>query len=117
MQDAIEAFKAVGEATRLRALRLIIEAEGELCACEIIDVLEKPQYTISKALGILVRAGLLGERREGRMMLYGLAHSPANDAIFEAVRSSDAAGELRGDSERLKARLSRRVQGHCIAGC
>ena len=117
MTTELEAFKAVGEATRLRALHLLIEAGTELCACEIIDVLQKPQYTVSKSLGILVRAGLLAERREGRMMMYGLISTPTNEALFGIVRNSTIDEELRGDGERLADRLARRVQGQCVTGC
>jgi ArsR family transcriptional regulator len=117
MKSEIEAFKAVGENTRFRALRALIKAEVELCACEIIDALQKPQYTISKSLGILVSAGLIVERREGRMMIYSLMHNPSNDAIFEVVGNSPLDGELRDDEIRLMARLERRVQGLCVAEC
>jgi ArsR family transcriptional regulator len=117
MKDAIEAFKAVGEATRFRALRAMIDAGSDLCACEIIDVLQKPQYTISKSLGILVAAGLLDERREGRMMMYSLVHAPANDAIFEAVGLAPLDAEALGDGERLEARIARRSAGLCAAEC
>jgi ArsR family transcriptional regulator len=117
MKDAIEAFKAVGEATRFRALRALIDSEADLCACEIIDVLQKPQYTISKSLGILVAAGLLDERREGRMMMYSLVRAPANDAIFEAVRLAPMDGEARGDGDRLEERLARRSAGLCATEC
>jgi ArsR family transcriptional regulator, arsenate/arsenite/antimonite-responsive transcriptional repressor len=111
MKDSIEAFKAVGEPTRFRALRLLVEAGTELCACEIIDVLEKPQYTVSKCLGALVDSGLIDERRDGRMMLYKLAHSPMNNAIFAAVAKAPPTRELAADSKRLKACLARRANG------
>jgi ArsR family transcriptional regulator, arsenate/arsenite/antimonite-responsive transcriptional repressor len=117
MLSAIEVFKAVGEQTRFRALRLLVEAKTDLCACEIIDILEKPQYTISKCLGVLVDVGLLDERREGRMMMYSLAHSPINDAIFQAVAKSPADAEQAADRKRLKARLARRENGVCVYGC
>jgi ArsR family transcriptional regulator len=97
--------------------RALIDAEADLCACEIIDVLQKPQYTISKSLGILVSAGLLDERREGRMMMYSLVHTPGNDAVFEAVGASPRDGESSGDGARLAARLARRMEGQCISGC
>ena len=115
MQNAIEAFKAVGEATRFRALRAMLDAGSDLCACEIIDVLQKPQYTISKSLGILVAAGLVDERREGRMMMYSLVHDSLNDSVFAAVGGAPADADLAGDHERLVARLARRVGGQCLA--
>ena len=114
MRDAIEAFKAVGESTRFRALRAMLDAGSDLCACEIIDVLQKPQYTISKSLGILVAAGLVDERREGRMMMYSIVHDGLNDSVFAAVKSVPVDAELAGDHERLLARLARRVGGQCL---
>jgi ArsR family transcriptional regulator, arsenate/arsenite/antimonite-responsive transcriptional repressor len=117
MKNAIEAFKAIGEPTRFRALRLLVEAKTELCACEIIEVLQKPQYTISKCLGALVDAELLDERREGRMMLYSLAHSPMNDAIFQAVAKAPLDEELSADRKRLSSRLAKREKGACVYGC
>jgi ArsR family transcriptional regulator, arsenate/arsenite/antimonite-responsive transcriptional repressor len=124
MKDAIETFKAVGEPTRFRALRILIDAGMELCACEIIDVLQKPQYTISKSLGGLVAAGLIDERREGRMMMYNLVHGAFNDAIFESVRFAPSGQSpefstdtLAQDHQRLLARLSQRSGGECVSGC
>jgi ArsR family transcriptional regulator len=117
MKDPMEAFKAVGERTRFRALRLLVDAGIDLCACEIIDVLQKPQYTISKSLGALVDACLLDERREGRMMLYSLARGPMNDAIFQAVAKAPSDAELSADRKRLRARLAKREKGSCVYGC
>jgi ArsR family transcriptional regulator, arsenate/arsenite/antimonite-responsive transcriptional repressor len=117
MRDAVELFKAVGEPTRLRALRLLVDAKVDLCACEIIDVLEKPQYTISKSLGILVDAGLIDERREGRMMMYSLVHSSVNDSLFAALSSVPSTEELASDHERLLARLAQREGCECVVGC
>jgi ArsR family transcriptional regulator len=117
MKDTIETYKAVGEPTRFRALRLLVEAKVELCACEIIDVLQKPQYTISKSLGTLVDAHLIDERREGRMMMYSLIHSPMNDSLFDAVVNAASDKELESDSRRLASRLAERKDGRCVRGC
>jgi ArsR family transcriptional regulator len=113
MRNPIEAFKALGDQTRFRALRLLAVAKDELCACELIDALDKPQYAISKALGVLVDAELVDERRDGRMMFYGLNRNPMNDAIFEAVRKAPVTEELEADDQRLDARLLRREMGVC----
>ncbi len=114
MRNPIEAFKAIGEPTRFRALRLLVQAGEELCACEIIDALEKPQYAISKCLGVLVAAELVDERREGRMMMYSLAHGPMNDSLFAAVANVPFTDELAEDAKRLKARLSQRERNVCV---
>jgi ArsR family transcriptional regulator, arsenate/arsenite/antimonite-responsive transcriptional repressor len=122
MNEALEAFKAAGDATRFRALRLLVETEEELCACEIIEALEKPQYTISKSLGILVAAGLVEERREGRKMMYSLIHAAFNDSIFAAIRSAPegqdmelSATILAKDSERVNVQLAQRIGSECAA--
>ena len=113
MRNPIEAFKAIGDQTRFRALRLLAIADAELCACELIDALERPQYAISKALGVLVDSELLDERRDGRMMFYSLRRNAMNDALFEAVKSVPETAELKADAKRLKARLARRANGVC----
>lgn len=114
MRNPAEPFKAIGEPTRFRALRMLVLAGAELCACEIIDATGKPQYAISKALGALVDAELLSERRDGRMMMYALAHSPLNDALFRAVAEVPRNDELIADEERLKVRLSQRDCNACV---
>jgi ArsR family transcriptional regulator, arsenate/arsenite/antimonite-responsive transcriptional repressor len=114
MKDAIVAFKAVGEETRFRALRLLVDAKVDLCACEIIDILRKPQYTISKALGSLVDASLVDERREGRMMFYSLLRSPVNDAIFKSIAAAEPDATMKGDAKRLASRLAEREDGACV---
>ena len=74
----LEKYKAIGEQTRFRIVRLLIKAGKNLCACELIDILKKPQYTVSKHLNILKRAELVQEHRDGRLMVYRLK----NDLTF-----------------------------------
>jgi ArsR family transcriptional regulator len=116
MRNPIEAFKAIGDPTRFRALRLMIIADRELCACELIDALAKPQYAISKALGVLVDAELIDERRDGRMMFYSLKQGAVNEALFEAVRKVTETEDLAVDAMRLETRLSMR-ENNCCTKC
>ena len=67
----IKVFKAVADATRLRILKLL--AVGELCICEIMLALKKPQSSISHNLSILEDAGLIKERKEGKWCLYRIS--------------------------------------------
>lgn len=115
MNKTIEAYKAVGEETRLRILRLLRLAVGELCVCELVDVLEKPQYTVSKSLTVLKKAELVEERRERKLMMYRLIHSPFNDKLFESIdRLPDADPLHAADSRRLTKRLALRENGKCV---
>ena len=70
MIKEVEKYKAIGEEIRLRILRVLVKAQQELCVCEIVDVLEKPQYNISKNLSILRKAELVEEQRAGKLMMY-----------------------------------------------
>ncbi|MEM4397991.1 MAG: metalloregulator ArsR/SmtB family transcription factor [Candidatus Woesearchaeota archaeon] len=99
MIKEIGKFKAIGDETRFRILRILIKAQKELCACEIINILKKPQYTISKHLGQLVNMELINEKRIGRMMFYYLNENIINSKLYEAINSFDF---LITDSEEYK---------------
>ena len=77
-------FKALGDDTRLRIVRLL--AGRPLCVCQIVDALAEPQYKISRHLAILKHAGLVVDRRIGTWMHYSLA--PDLDPLArEAIRA------------------------------
>ena len=79
LQDKSEQFKAISDPTRLKILYLL--GCGELCACEINAVLEKPQSTISHHLNILKTAGFIKGRKDGIWIHYKLANSEIIDLI------------------------------------
>src|SRR5262249_23667449 len=54
MRGLPELFKALADSTRLRVLRLLDEAE--LNVNELVEVLEVPQPTVSRHLGVLLAA-------------------------------------------------------------
>ncbi len=60
----VEQLKAVSHPLRLRVLALLEPAE--LCVCQVAEVLQVPQSSVSEALKELRRAGFLTERKEGR---------------------------------------------------
>lgn len=68
MQEDLRIFKACADETRLRILFLL--NEGELCVCELVQVLDMPQGKISRHLGILKQASLVQDRREGTWIYY-----------------------------------------------
>lgn len=63
-------FKALGEPTRLRIVRLL--AERELCVCELEEIMEMSQPRISQHLKVLKHAGLVNERREAQKRMCSL---------------------------------------------
>jgi len=73
MEDLVQYFRALSEEVRLRILLLL--AHGELCVCDIMDVLGEPQSKISRHLSYLKRSGLITSKRVGVWMHYMLAES------------------------------------------
>ncbi len=79
LNPEIKVFKAVADATRLKILQLLIK--GELCICEIMLALKKPQSSISHNLSILEDAGLIKERKDGKWCHYRLS----DGAVIEMI--------------------------------
>jgi len=74
-------FKALGEPTRLRIVRLL--AEKELCVCELEEIMNMSQPRISQHLKVLKQAGLVKERREAQRRMCSLNWEVYNSFIEE----------------------------------
>lgn len=71
--DAIKAFGALSQETRLEAFRLLVQCGAEgMAAGSIARRLNKPHNTLSSHLAILVNAGLVESRRESRSIIYSI---------------------------------------------
>jgi ArsR family transcriptional regulator len=79
-------FKALSDITRLKIMYLL--KDGELCVCEIMYALDKPQSTISHHLNILKGADLLKWRKEGIWNHYQLS-DPHLIKILEDLKEKD----------------------------
>jgi DNA-binding transcriptional ArsR family regulator len=75
----MKVFKAVADITRLKILRLL--SGGELCICEIMLALKRPQSSISHNLSILEDAGLVKERKEGKWCRYRISDGAVADML------------------------------------
>ena len=98
-------FQALGDATRLRILGLLLT--GEVCVCNIHDSLKISQPKASRHLAYLRRSGLVETRREGLWIYYRLANptDPVLKAIGDAVRHALTHLDIvRRDAERLNKR-------------
>ena len=88
-------FRALGDAPRLRILRLL--AHGECCVTEIVAAANEKFSTTSQRLRVLRTEGLVRRRREGTHVLYTLADRHVADLIRNALAHADelAAGPAR----------------------
>lgn len=72
---AVAALSALAQDTRLSVFRLLVQADEQgVPAGEIAERLDVRQNTLSTHLAILVTAGLVVRRREGRIIYYAAAY-------------------------------------------
>jgi ArsR family transcriptional regulator len=72
MKHLAQTLKALSDPIRLRII-LLLQAEGELCVCDLMAVLQLPQSTVSRHLAYLKRSCWVDTRREGVWMHYTLS--------------------------------------------
>ena len=110
-------FKALGDSTRLKMIRLL--AEREMCVCEMMIALGITQPTASHHLNILERQGIAMRRREGKWVLYRLssprvAAAAMTDVTATVAESKPTAGragarEVGGSAAAASARTAPRA--------
>lgn len=66
-----ELFKMLGDPTRTRILYALLEA-GELCVCDLAETIDAQESSVSHALRLLRTAGIVRNRRDGRIIYYSL---------------------------------------------
>ena len=71
-QSTARTLKALADPKRLRIIYML--SCRELCACELLSAFSCTQPTLSHDMRVLVQAGLVRERREGRSIYYHLDH-------------------------------------------
>jgi ArsR family transcriptional regulator len=107
-------FKAFADPTRLRILNVL--AAGELCVCDLVELLALPQPAVSRHLAALRRAGLVAVARDWRFMHYRLAEpsNPVHGNLVTCVRRCFT-GVPALDAERAAAerRVAERAADPC----
>ncbi len=71
-------FKAISEEIRLRIMVLL--TEGELCVCDLMQVLNLPQSSVSRHMAKLRSSQLVIDRRDGKWVHYRI-HNDINERI------------------------------------
>ncbi len=76
--------KALADENRVRILAVL--NQGELCVCQLIELLGLAPSTVSKHLSVLRNSRLIDSRKQGRWMYYRLADDQAATEIKEALK-------------------------------
>jgi ArsR family transcriptional regulator len=111
VSDLDAVFKGFADPTRIRILSLL--AAGELCVCDIVEILGLPQPAVSRHLAYLRRTGLVEVQRDAKFAHYRLAsagHAVHQNLIncvrtcFRGITSLDH--ERRRAEKRVIARIA-----------
>lgn len=108
-------FKALAETIRLRIVLLL--AEGELCVCDLTELLSLPQSTVSRHMSRLKNAGLVSDKRVGKWVHYTLNKEISEylPSLFETINSFKVKEPYKTDiinlQKHLKEKKLRIAQG------
>ncbi len=83
LEEDVQAFSALGSETRYRIARLLVEANDELCVCEITPLVDVSESAVSHALAELADAGLVTKRKDGRWRKY--RSTPRSNAMLAVI--------------------------------
>jgi ArsR family transcriptional regulator len=75
-----QSFAALADPIRLRLLSFVASADGEVCACDLVEPSGRSQPTVSHHMKILVDAGLVTRDKRGLWVWYR-AVPPRLDAL------------------------------------
>jgi DNA-binding transcriptional ArsR family regulator len=119
MRAFLNITKALSDENRLRLLLAL--RGGELCACQLTELLRLAPSTVSKHLFLLTNAGLLESRKEGRWIFFKLAGKGAPVAVREALdwvkKSLGRSPAALADATRLQKILKQDPSELCKRPC
>jgi ArsR family transcriptional regulator len=110
LTDVEHLFQALGDATRLRILGLLLT--GEVCVCDIHESLRLPQPKVSRHLAYLRKAGLVKAERRGLWVHYRLAE--ASDPVIATIRQAVSHSLTHLDTVRRDADRLHQRTGCCL---
>ena len=107
MKHLAQTIKALSDPIRLRIV-LLLQAEGELCVCDLMAVLKLPQSTVSRHLAYLKRSCWVDIRREGVWMHYTLSRKSCDicrELLLVLMHHAGSLSEAVSDRSMLAAFL------------
>ncbi|MCX6902495.1 MAG: metalloregulator ArsR/SmtB family transcription factor [Verrucomicrobia bacterium] len=115
MRDFLNITKALADESRVRVLMFL--RGGELCVCQIIEMLGLAPSTVSKHMAILVQAGLVERRKNGKWHYYRLSGEEASVLVQDAMKWAQTAlvksSVVSEDAKRLKVVMKKDIKALC----
>jgi len=104
LRETLRITKALADTQRLRILMLL--RGGELCVCQIVEVLGLAPSTVSRHLSLLSAVDLVVSRKDGRWAYYRLPATSAPSTAFAVQQWLATALErdisIRTDQKKLR---------------
>ncbi|WP_051328464.1 ArsR/SmtB family transcription factor [Desulfatirhabdium butyrativorans] len=104
MFDLMAVTKAMADETRVRILAAL--EGGELCVCQLTELVSLSPSTVSKHLFLLSSARLIEGRKQGRWIYYRLAGTgaakPVQDALKWLLENARDRPRIQEDRKRLE---------------
>lgn len=108
-------FAALSNETRLRCISLLL-SHGELCVCELTDVVGAAQPNVSRHLGQLRDAGLVTDRRDSQWIYYRV-NPELPEWVLQTLKAVEAGTSktkpYKTDQRVLAAMPNRRKSARC----
>lgn len=111
MTDIISFSRALADSTRWRIVRLVLD--DALCVCELADILEMPQSSVSSHVQIIRKAGMLESEKCEKWTYFRIEpkHRMLIGTLEKFFESDDPV--LKTDSTRSLQRLTKRENSCC----
>lgn len=114
MRELLNITKALSDPGRVRALMAL--RTGELCVCQIIELLGLSPATVSKHMSLLHQAGLVRTRKDGRWNYYRLADQPSREVQAAMAMLTDSLSDdpaIAQDARAVKKLRKMKLQDLC----
>ena len=103
MDTTLSVIKSISDKNRLRILS-VLQVYNELCACQITEFLGVTGATASRHLGLMVNAGVLKNRKQGRWIYFRInTEDPLLTVLLSWVKNRiEKSEQVKKDLEALK---------------
>ncbi|MBU0675894.1 MAG: metalloregulator ArsR/SmtB family transcription factor [Proteobacteria bacterium] len=108
MRNITQLFKALSDPTRLRIVWLL-QTGGELCVCDLMEVLGLPQSTVSRHLAYLRNADLVIDQRKGIWMYYRLPDQ-TNVLVADILRVLSSSAKVINQADQDHQQLNKYIK-------
>ena len=84
----VAALSALANDTRYRLVSALRAADGELCVCELVPLVDVSESAVSHALSTLTEAGIVTKRKDGKWRKYRI--TPRGTALLVALDGTES---------------------------